>query len=141
MAANEAAAASTVRTMNTTQVVYSTTYPSKGYAQNLAALGPGPNQSCDEKIGPTAAHACLLDAVLGCASGSWCIKNGYRYSVTARQRNLMGVDYVIVATPMGPNTGTKSYCSTSDAVVRWKKAAPPLTAPITVTECQRWQPL
>src|SRR5947199_5624237 len=70
MAANEAAAASTVRTMNTTQVVYSTTYPSKGYAQNLAALGPGPNQSCDEKIGPNAAHACLLDAVLGCASGT-----------------------------------------------------------------------
>src|SRR5579864_3750890 len=39
--ANESAAASTVRTLNTTQVIYSTSYPQTGYASSLAVLGPG----------------------------------------------------------------------------------------------------
>src|SRR5215472_13755775 len=46
MAANEAAAASTVRTVNTAQLAYTTQYPAKGYAPDLSTLGPGPSGEC-----------------------------------------------------------------------------------------------
>src|SRR5207244_1154070 len=54
IAANESAAASTMRTVNVSQVTYSTQYPKKGYARNLAALGPGDGDCSDAKI--SAAH-------------------------------------------------------------------------------------
>ena len=41
IAANESAAAGTLRTINTAEVAYLTAYPSVGYAVTLAALGPG----------------------------------------------------------------------------------------------------
>ena len=39
MAANESAAASSIRTLNTAQVSYITAYPTVGYGATLAALG------------------------------------------------------------------------------------------------------
>ncbi|HEY3767775.1 MAG TPA: prepilin-type N-terminal cleavage/methylation domain-containing protein, partial [Candidatus Angelobacter sp.] len=39
VAANDSAAASTIRTINTSEVTYLTTYSSTGYAQSLTALG------------------------------------------------------------------------------------------------------
>jgi type IV pilus assembly protein PilA len=39
IAANDAAAAATIRTINTTEVTYTSTYPTLGYA-SLAVLGP-----------------------------------------------------------------------------------------------------
>ena len=41
ISANDAAAASTMRTLNTAQVTYSADYPTKGYARDLATLGSG----------------------------------------------------------------------------------------------------
>jgi len=41
MSANDSAAASTIRTINTSEVTYSTTYPTVGYANTLPKLGPG----------------------------------------------------------------------------------------------------
>src|SRR6266704_1655591 len=138
MAANEAAAASTVRTLNTDQVVYSTNYPNKGYAVDLATLGPGPSGSCTEGQG-TAEHACLVDNVLGstqCTAGSWCVKYKYNFSIST---NCTGEseckDYVIVATPITRSSGTKSFCSTADAVVRFKSGMP-LSTSVTAEECQ-----
>ncbi len=135
--ANEAAAVSSLRVVNNAQVIYSTQYPEKGYAPNLGALGPGPNETCDG--GPSAAHACVVEPPLACAE-QWCTKNSYRFNLSAIRRGGVGADFVIVATPVSANSGTKSYCSTSDAVIRWK-SGPPLMAPITVSECQKWPPL
>jgi len=38
MAANESAAASTVRTLNTSEVSFSTTYPTVGYSNSLTEM-------------------------------------------------------------------------------------------------------
>jgi type II secretory pathway pseudopilin PulG len=139
MAANESRAASTVRSVNTAQAVYSTNNPAKGYAEDLATLGPGPTGVCAGE--GSADHGCQLDNVLGnarCTVGAWCTKLEYRYSMSATCEGEGACkEYVIVATPIAPTTGTKSFCSTSDAVVRFK-AGPPLTAPITADECQSW---
>jgi type IV pilus assembly protein PilA len=144
--ANERAALSTVRTLNTTQITYSTTHPPAGYAPDLATLGPGPSGTCQGTEGPQK-YACLLDGTLGCASASWCAKGGYKYSVTGYTQtavcNADGIcdDYVVVATPLNYGaTGSKSFCSTSDAVIRFRTGAS-LSAPPTVAECQSWRPL
>jgi type IV pilus assembly protein PilA len=145
MAANESAAMSTVRTVNTSQMVYSTKYPAAGYARDLATLGPGSAGNCSPDVGGSAEHACLIDGVLGnpsCTSGSWCAKGGYRYSITAE----CGTDgvcsgYVVVAVPAQPGTsGAKSICSTGDLVIR-SRAARTSLAPTTAAECQLWAPI
>lgn len=135
--ANQSSATATVRTLNTAQATYQITYAS--YAPDLASMGPGADGNCDAN-GPTAKHACLLDSTLGCASGTWCTKNGFQFNITATCDKNNCQDYVVVGTPVDSSAGKKSYCSTSDAVVR-SKSGPPLTQPISADECRTWEPL
>ena len=154
MMANESATASTLRTINTAQVTYSTTYPTNGYAPDLASLGPGRNEgSCSDPSYSSPQHACLMDSVVGnssCTAGSWCTKYGYRFSMSGErscpdqtnqdaQSNAV-CNYVIVATPVSDATGRKSFCSTADAVIRQKYGSS-LSQPISAEECSRWSPL
>jgi type II secretory pathway pseudopilin PulG len=147
--ANEAAAASTVRTLNTSQITYSTTYPDQGYARDLATLGG----NCASGSGGTAEHACLLDTQLGqanCTSGVWCQKGQYKFTISSncaparfgeQQQGTENActEYVIAATPVNSNAGRRSYCSVSDAVVR-SRSGFPLATPPTAEECQTWEP-
>jgi type IV pilus assembly protein PilA len=142
VAANESAAASTLRTINTAEVTYNVTYPRKGYAASLAALGPGGGDCSEPNV--NASHACLLDSKLGdpsCTPGKWCEKGGYRFTV----RGICtpgGIcsGYVATATPVtAGSTGTKSYCSTTDAVIRSKEGA--VDAPLTAAQCRMWKPI
>lgn len=151
IAANESAAASTVRTINTSQITYTTNYPEKGFAPDLATLGPGPSGSCSGE--GNAEHACLLDNVLAnmsCTAGKWCVKNGYRFSMS-REGNCGGqansqessgseCNYVVVATPISTSTGGRSFCSTSDAIVRYRRGFP-LAQPINAERCSTWSPI
>ncbi len=142
VAANESAAAAGVRVVNTAQVTYSASYPAKGYARDLASLGPGSGGDCAGS-NATEEHACLLDATLanaGCTAGKWCEKSGYKFSVRGVCMQAQCLNYTVTATPVNANTGGKSFCSTSDAVVRSHSGAP-LTAPLTVTECGTWTPV
>jgi type IV pilus assembly protein PilA len=138
--ANEAAAASTVRTVNTAQLTYSVSYPSNGYAASLAALGPGGPAGCTQS---TADHACLMDRVVAgpnCTAGTWCTKSGYRFSMTGICKQTICSDYVVVATPVNLSTGTKSYCSYADLIIRYKEGV--LSQPLsTVDECNGWEPV
>jgi type IV pilus assembly protein PilA len=138
-AADAAGAAATLRTLNTSQAVYESTYSDKGFAPDLATLGPGPGGSCDGKAG-SATHACIVDSTLGCASGQWCVRDGFQFNITGACDKDGCHDYVVVGTPSDPSKGNKSFCSTSDMVVR-SKPGPPLTEPISIAECQTWQPL
>jgi hypothetical protein len=127
-----------VRVVNTAQIAYSTTYLTKGYAVDLATLGPGPSGSCAGEV--SAEHACQVDSELGnfrCTAGVWCpVKTGVRVSMSAIcEGDGICKDYV-VATTGGPT----NICSTSDAVVRIKPG-PRLTTLITPEECQSWAPL
>ena len=55
MAANEASAVGSLRTINTAEVTYTTTYPTIGYAATLAILGPA-DAACT--AGPASTNAC-----------------------------------------------------------------------------------
>jgi hypothetical protein len=141
--ANEAGAASMVRTINTSQITYSVKFPERGYASDLATLGPGPGGSCAGE--GTAEHACLLDNIVGgsqCTAGQWCAKAGYSYSVSA-VCNSDGVcsNYVVAAKPaISGSTGRTSFCSTSDTVIR-SRSGISFSALPTVDECAEWTPI
>ena len=143
IAANDAAAASNLRTINTAEVTYSTTYPQMGYAADLKDLGPGSASGCPG-AGPTATAACLLDAVLGdpaSTSGTYATKDSFNYVVTGIGSSP-AIDYVAYAMPTGANAGDKDYCSCSDAVVRFTPDAKATGTKITtVSGCQAFGPL
>ena len=136
MAANEAAVMASLRTVNTAEVTYITAYPEQGYARTLAALGTPSHGECN----PSATSACLLNSTLGCDSAEGCIKNGYRFKLSATCKGGPCADYVILAVPLGSEQGSRSFCSTSDAVIRWKTGAPS-SATVSARECKTWEPM
>jgi hypothetical protein len=139
IAANEATAVGSLRTVNTAQVAYAASFPRRGFAPNLTTLGPDPR-------GPSAQsenHASFLDATLGnanCTADAWCTKSGFRFLLKAVCKQLACKEYVAVATPVDTSAGTRSFCSISDGVIRYKVGAP-LDAPVSVAECKAWSPL
>ena len=139
ISANEASAASMVRTLVVAQITYQSAFPMRGFARTLAALGPDPSAANSS----TPAHAGLIDSTLGnpaCTAGAWCEKSGFRFTMQAACKLARCTDFVVVGTPSSASTGTRNFCATSEGVVRFN-ASPPLTSPITVAECRAWAPL
>src|SRR5262249_55294297 len=129
LAANDSAAASTIRTLNTAQVTYSTTYVSAGYAVTFTALGPN-GTTC---TAPTSTGACLIDNVISASANGPSPKAGYNYFLTNAVAGPPAADYTVSAGPFSMNsTGTSNYCSNPDAVVRYNKAATALAAAETL---------
>src|SRR5579872_5144025 len=91
MAANESSAVASIRTINTGQVTYNSSYPTVGYATALTNLGGV--APCT----PVAATACLIDSVL--AAGT---KSGYKFAATAAG-GPPSTQYYATATPVTPN--------------------------------------
>jgi type IV pilus assembly protein PilA len=134
IAANDSAAASTMRTVNTAEVTYSTTYVSAGYAADLVNLGPN-GKDCTLPTSPTSTSACLIDDVLGCG-GQPCTKAAYMYALTSTAPGAVTIpDYTFSAVPLGTSTGTKTLCSNADAVVRSKLFVVGDTVPIAGSTC------
>jgi type IV pilus assembly protein PilA len=106
MAANEASAVGSVRTLNTACVSYSTTYG--GYPTTLANLGPATSA--------TSATADLVDSVL--ATGT---KSGYlfTYATVATDANGNVLSYTITANPVTRGTtGQRGFFSNQSGVIR-----------------------
>jgi len=138
-AANEASAVGTIRTVNTAQITYASTYADKGFAPDLATLGPDPSGGA----APSADHADLIDTALGnpnCTKGAWCEKSGYRFSLTSVCVQQQCSEYVVTATPFSTDTGSRNFCSATDGVIRFQ-VAPPLNSPLRASECRKWDPL
>lgn len=134
MAANEASAVGSVRSVNTAQFSYAATYTDNGFARDLATLGG------DVRRGATADHALLLDSTLACpggTAGNWCTRSGYKFTVRGSCMQGQCFQYVVVATPESASSGQGSFCSMKDGVIRFK-VGPPLTSAISATECKAW---
>jgi type IV pilus assembly protein PilA len=112
IAANESSAASGVRTINTAEVSYYTTYQT--YSPNVTSLGPG-GVAVACPTPPVAGTACLIDGVLASATVAANAKSGYIYSGAGT-----ATTYHFEANPATANTtGVRSFCSVEDGVVRW----------------------
>ncbi len=137
IAADQASAAATVRTIITAEMTYASTYPYRGYAPDLATLGRNPN-------GPsyTADHAALLDATIAnptCGAGAWCTKAGFRFTIAATCNSQNCSDFAVTGTPVAANSGARNFCATSDGVIRVQTGSP-LTQPVSPSECRGWPP-
>jgi prepilin-type N-terminal cleavage/methylation domain-containing protein len=113
MAANEASAVGSLRTINTAEVTYSTTYPALGFA-NLAALGGAAPCATATSTG-----ACLIDNVLAGTA----VKSGYNFAATAGGGSP-AVTYFSTASPSVPGqSGQRYFCSDQSGVIRYNGAA------------------
>ncbi len=106
MAANEASAVGSLRSINTACVTYSTTYGT-GYPAALSNLGPA--------AAATAAAADLIDSVL--AAGT---KSGYVFTFTADAPVGGTINtYTIVAEPSNRGTtGQRGFFTNQSGVIR-----------------------
>jgi type IV pilus assembly protein PilA len=104
VAANEASAVASVRTINTAQISYNSAYPTVGFAPTLTALS---GTTC---TAPDETNACLIDSLL--ASGT---KNGYNFSSTGIGTNPAG-GYFSTALPISGG-GNRSFCSTESGTI------------------------
>jgi type IV pilus assembly protein PilA len=136
MSANDSAAASTIRTLNTSQVTYATNYPAVGYADTFIKMGPSIAAGvCN------AASACLIDNVLAATGPGPNPKSGYNYYIlgVGAAPAVVG-DYSVSGEAITLNsTGTNNYCSTADAVVRSQKSvvtATQMNAAVPQATCQ-----
>jgi type IV pilus assembly protein PilA len=108
MAANEASAVGSIRTINTSAVTYSTTYPNAGFPATLASLGGA--TPCTA----VSTASCLLDAVL--AAGT---KSGYVFALTS-DGNTPSVGYSVTGTPVAVGTtGQRMFFSDQSGVIRY----------------------
>ena len=108
MAANESSAVSSLRTLNTAQISYNTTYATVGFAANLTALAG----TCTGSNIPTSSNACLIDSVL--ESGT---KSGYSFTLQGVSGSPAS-SYQVIAAPLNSMTGVHSFCSFEDALIR-----------------------
>jgi prepilin-type N-terminal cleavage/methylation domain-containing protein len=131
IAANQASAVGSLRTLNTAEVTYATTY-NTGYSSTLGDLGPataGPNV-------PNATAAGLVDEVLsgnggsgggtGGSSAMVSAKSGYTFTYSPAAADPTGKinSYSFTATPISVGTtGTNFYYTDQSGVIRQNSTA------------------
>jgi type IV pilus assembly protein PilA len=110
MAANEASAVGSLRTINTACVTYSSTYPSVGYPSTLASLGTSGTAS--------STSADLVDNVL--SSGT---KSGYAFTFAAGAGTPSN-GYSVTADAVAQGTsGTRGFYTDQSGVIRYSSGA------------------
>lgn len=109
IAANQASAVGSLRTLNTSEVTYSSTF-NVGFSQTLSYLQPDPTGS-----NPTSTAAGLIDSVLALGS-----KSGYSfaYSPGPTDSNSRINTYSFIAVPITSSTGTNYYFTDQSGVIR-----------------------
>jgi len=121
IAANQASAVGSLRTINTSEITYASTF-NTGFSPDLLSLGPGATP-------PTASLAGLIDSVL--AAGS---KSGYNFTYSAGAADAAGRinTYTLRADPITASTGTNHYYSDESGVIRQNTAgtAGPTDSPL-----------
>ena len=99
MAANEASAVGSMRTLNTSAVAFSTTYGN--YPLAIGDMGPATT--------PTSSAADLIDSVL--AAGT---KSGYTFTWTPNA----GLSYTLTGVPTSTSTGQRKFFTDQTGVIR-----------------------
>ena len=110
--ANETSAIGSLRTINTAELTYLTTYPKTGYSPDLPSLG---GSSCTS---PVSTAACLIDNGLANATSASASKTGY-YFTYALDTNL---GYTTLGDPAYWNhSGTRRFYTDSTGVIRFNQ--------------------
>ena len=124
IAANQSSAVGSLRTLNTAEVTYATTY-NTGYSATLGDLGPPTTPG-----NPVASAAGLIDEVLSGglnqSAATQSSKSGYQFTYTPGGTDTSGKinTYNIIATPIAVGTtGTNFYYTDQSGVIRQNSTA------------------
>ena len=125
MAANEASAVGSIRTINTAAVTFSSTY-SDGFPPSIGTLGGAAGTTI-----ATCTASLLIDSTLSGNGGATdpSLKSGYNFTVTKGTVAITPVPagctagysdgYVAIAYPVSVGTtGQRSFCSDASGVIR-----------------------
>jgi prepilin-type N-terminal cleavage/methylation domain-containing protein len=117
MAANDASAVGSIRTINTAEATYNTTYGA--YATVIGNLA---GTSC---TAPTSTGACLIDNTLAGATSATTPKSGYYFTLASDPN----VSYTLLGDPATfGNTGGKHLYTDATAVIHYKATDAAATA-------------
>lgn len=119
MAANEASAVASLRSINTSQIVYQSSY-GPGFAGTLAALSDGgAPANCAPPTPPAATSACLIDSAL--ASGT---KSGYTFTYAPTAGGGPITTYTVNADPISAGSaGPRHFFGDQTLVIRFNATA------------------
>ena len=126
IAANEASAVGSLRTINTAEVTYASTYPAQGFATALSTLGGTGTAS-------SSSGALMLDSVLGAASPGGTsapgnAKSGYDFYITSSGTQPIPT-YAVNAQPITPQqTGVRYFYTDASGVIRYNTSSTALSA-------------
>jgi len=110
MAANEASAVGTLRTLNTANVTYSAQCPAVGFPATLVDLGPSAAGGCT-------GGANIVDNILGVAAP---VKSGYNFAYAAAAAGGLNTTYTIAASPVtAGTTGQRFFFTDQTGVIRY----------------------
>ena len=109
MAANQASAVASTRTLVTAEATYNSSYGI--YTGTLGDLGPAPS------TGATSTAAGLIDSVLATANtGNG--KSGYLFTLGGG-----GAGFTVQTKPVSVSTGNITYCTDESGVIRFENGA------------------
>ncbi len=118
MSANEASAITSMRTIMSSEIVYSTTY-TVGFSANLTSLGDGGTAAnCVPPKMPAVVSACLIDASLASRT-----KSGYAFTY-APSGGAVNNTYILNADPFAPGvSGQRHFYTDETDILRVNSAA------------------
>ena len=121
ISANESSAVGSIRTINTSEVSYNTSFPAIGFSKLLKDLAG--NTVCVGATPPVATGACLIDDTL--AAGT---KSGYDFVYGGLSGAVPETTYSITANASKINqSGVRSFFSDQTGVIRAKNPGPGAT--------------
>jgi type IV pilus assembly protein PilA len=122
IAANQASAVGSMRTINTAEATYYSTY-NNTYSSSLGALGG----ACNAGSNPSSTAALLIDCVLsgGGGTATSSTKSGYTftYGGSSASSGAAVTAYSITAAPVSSSTGTNQYYTDQSDVIRYANGA------------------
>jgi prepilin-type N-terminal cleavage/methylation domain-containing protein len=134
MAANEASAVGSIRTMNTAAISYNSTY-GNGFPPTMAAIGTNTSNAV------SCTNAELIDSVLTAGQ-----KSGYNFALAAGSAQVStsassctargySDGYVVTGTPVTlGTTGQRAFCSDASGVIRFNTSGVAGTATDACTD-------
>jgi type IV pilus assembly protein PilA len=132
LSANEASAVGSLAAIKTSEIAYTTAYPTVGYAPDIGTLGGA--SPCT----PSSSTACLLDSFLSSSTPGSGGKSGFVFLATGLipAGSINYTAFVAGAAPvLVHSTGNHDYCSTNDGVLRSQMATVGDSPVITQAAC------
>jgi type IV pilus assembly protein PilA len=124
IAANESSCAANLRTIDTAEVSYWSSWPdttthANQYSASLAVLGGDPSSDCAPGTPPTATTACLIDKDLAAAVDATHPKSGYYFTYDGTAKDSFKLNGDATST----NVGVKHYYTDQTNVIHYNSTA------------------